>query len=73
MDAIAVPFVQGRLRKESLTFQVVSECAHCSRPLHLKFDNDLNYKLREQDASPLVFSPSVDFDKLEDPSIIDAF
>jgi hypothetical protein len=56
-----------------LTFQVVSECAHCSRPLHLKFDNDLNYKLREQDASPLVFSPSVDFDKLEDPSIIDAF
>lgn len=56
-----------------MTFKMVTECAHCGRALHLKFDNDLNYELMEGDAAPLVFVPSVDFDKLEDPSIIDAF
>jgi hypothetical protein len=36
-------------------------------------DSQLNYKVCEPDARPLIFVPMVDFAKLEDPSIIDAF
>jgi len=36
-------------------------------------DSDLNYTVSEPDAKPLVFVPMVDFGKLKDPSIIDAF
>jgi hypothetical protein len=36
-------------------------------------DSDLGYRVLEDDAEPLVFVPMVDFDRLEDPSIIDAF
>ena len=65
--------MQGHLRDESLTFVVETECAHCKQPLHLEMDGDLNYRVVEDAAEPLVFVPMVDFDKLEDPSIIDAF
>jgi hypothetical protein len=36
-------------------------------------DGDLNYRVVEDGADPRVFVPMVDFEKLEDPSIIDAF
>ncbi len=65
--------MQGRLRNESLTFTVTTECAHCGRPIHLEIDSDLHYRVLEQDANPRVFAPMVDFKKLKDPSIIDAF
>ncbi len=65
--------MQGHLRKDPLTFTIASECAHCKQPLHLELDSDLNYRVIEDGAEPLVFVPMVDFDKLEDPSIIDAF
>ncbi len=75
MDAIATPFVQGQLRKEKLSFLIETTCAHCGQALHIQIDSELNYSVQESAAaaSPLVFVPSVDFDKLEDPSIIDAF
>jgi hypothetical protein len=65
--------VQGQLRGESLSFQIATECAHCGRPLHLELDGELNCRVVEPEAEPLVFVPLVDFAKLEDPSIIDAF
>jgi hypothetical protein len=65
--------VQGQLREERLTFEVETECAHCGQPLHLEIDSDLDYRVVEDDAEPLVFVPMVDFEKLDDPSIIDAF
>jgi len=68
-----MPFVQGQLREEQLTFKVETECAHCKQPLHLEMDSDLSYRVLEELAEPLVFVPMVDFDRLEDPSIIDAF
>ncbi len=67
------PFVQGQLRRESLTFSIETACAHCGRPIHIEMDSELRYSVLEQDAAPLVFAPMVDFDRLEDPSIIDAF
>ncbi|MEJ2733713.1 MAG: hypothetical protein P8189_09140 [Anaerolineae bacterium] len=65
--------MQGQLRGEPLSFVVETECAHCGQPLHLEIDSELKYRVVEADAEPLVFVPMVNFDKLEDPSIIDAF
>ena len=41
--------------------------------MHLEIDSELNYRVREQGADPIVFVPEVDFAKLTDPSITDAF
>ena len=65
--------MQGQLRNERLTFVIETECAHCARPIHLEMDSDLNYSVAEKDADPLILAPMVDFGKLQDPSIIDAF
>jgi hypothetical protein len=36
-------------------------------------DSELRYRVREAGADPFVYVPMVDFEELEDPSIIDAF
>ena len=65
--------MQGQLRREPLTFRIATECAHCGRPIHIEMDGALRYSVSEQDAAPLVFAPMVDFGRLKEPSIIDAF
>ena len=65
--------MQGQLRNERLSFAIETECAHCARPIHIQMDSDLNYSVAEKDADPLILAPRVDFGKLQDPSIIDAF
>ena len=65
--------MQGQLRNERLSFAIETECAHCARPIHIEMDSDLNYFVAEKDADPLILAPMVDFGKLQDPSIIDAF
>jgi uncharacterized metal-binding protein YceD (DUF177 family) len=65
--------VQGQLRQEHLSFTITTECAHCRRPLHIEIDTELNYRVIEADAKPLVYAPIVNFGELDDPSIIDAF
>jgi len=65
--------VQGQLRGESLSFIVETECAHCGQSLHLEVDSELNYRVVEAEAQPLAFAPMVDFDQLDEPSIIDGF
>jgi hypothetical protein len=64
--------VQGRLRKEYLTVEVSTRCAHCPQTLDLTIDSDMNVSVR-QDTEPMIFVPEVSFFELEDPSIIDAF
>ncbi len=39
----------------------------------IEIDSDLNYSVREDGVDPVIFVPDVDFPKLKDPSIIDAF
>lgn len=73
MDAVATPFVQGRLWNTELSVVVETECAHCSKKIHLEMDKDLNCKARETDADPIGFLPIVNFKKLKEPSIIDVF
>jgi hypothetical protein len=65
--------VQGQLRREHLTVHIETECGHCREPLHLEVDSELNYRVQESNAAPLVFIPIVNMKKLDDPSIIDAF
>ena len=67
-----MPFVQGHLRNESIAISIETECAHCSRSIQLELDSESNYRVVEG-TDPLVFVPLVDFEKLKDPSIIDAF
>ena len=68
-----MPFVQGQLRKEPTSVVIESECSHCARPITVELDEKLNYRVREEGASPVIFIPIVDFKKLTDPCIIDAF
>jgi hypothetical protein len=70
---MATPFVQGQLRFDPLSFTIDTQCAHCARPIQIEIDGQLDYRVLQQDADPLVFVPLVDFAKLDDPSIIDAF
>jgi len=65
--------VQGQLLEKSLSVVVNTECAHCAHPIIIEFDDELNYKIVEGEEDLLAFFPFVDFDKLTDPSIIDAF
>jgi hypothetical protein len=65
--------VQGQLRGESLSFAIETSCAHCGEPIHIEIDSELNYRVVEEGAAPLVHVPMVDFETLDDPSIIDAF
>jgi hypothetical protein len=67
-----VPFVQGQLRKEHLTFTILTECGHCQQPMQIEIDSELNYRVLDAGAQPLVYSPLLDVNQLE-PSIIDGF
>lgn len=52
---------------------VATECAYCHRPLRFTADDQLSYRFEKPVAEPLLFVPLVDFGRLKDPSIIDAF
>ena len=67
-----MPFVQGQLRGEHLTFTIESECGHCHRPLQISVDSDLECRVQGDAVEPLVYSPLLDIQKLE-PSIIEGF
>lgn len=73
MDAFATPFVQGHLRQEEVRIQVETECAHCKRPMQMEIDSAVNCRCLEPDCRPIIFVPQVDFSRLKDPNIIDAF
>jgi hypothetical protein len=59
--------------KEPLDFLIETTCAQSGQPIQIEIDGQLAYRVRQEDADPMIFVPIVDFDKLNDPSIIDAF
>jgi hypothetical protein len=65
--------VQGRLRGKALSVVVKTKCAYTSEPIVIEIDSELKYQVVAGGADLLVFVPHVDFAKLADPSIIDAF
>ena len=54
-------------------FVIESTCAQSGQPIQIEIDGQLDYRVRQEDADPIIFVPLVDLDKLDDPSIIDAF
>ncbi len=53
--------------------QIQTECVHCGQPLRLQIDSALNFRSLEAQADPRIFVPLVDFARLLDGSIFDAF
>ena len=70
---MAVPFVEGRLRKKRLSVQVETECAHCARPMRLTIGSDLKHSSSDGRARPLLFEPEMDWAGFGGPNIIDAY
>ena len=56
-----------------LNVQVETECAHCSRPMEMSIDSDLNYKTNDERCNPIIFVPDIDLLNLKEDSIIDSF
>jgi hypothetical protein len=65
--------VQGRLRDQALTVDIETECGHCARPLHLAVDSELRFRVHDDGAEPLAFSPQVNWPTFEEPNITHAF
>jgi hypothetical protein len=61
------------LNERAKIIRIETAYVHCKQPLHIEIDSALNYTVREASAAPLIFVLTVDFNTLEDPSIIDAF
>ena len=65
--------MQGKLRNESLSFDIETECACCGKPIRFTMRHDLSFTLEDPSGDPLFFVPLVDFTKLKASSIIDDF
>ncbi len=65
--------MQGRLRKQDLKVVVDTECAHCSRPMKIEIDSNLNVRPAGEGCAPMIFIPRVDLVNIREKSIIDAF
>ena len=64
--------MQGQLRGENLSCVIQTECAHCHQPMEIEIDSELKYRVLNEAAEPMVYSPLLEIQKLE-PSIIDGF
>ncbi len=53
--------------------EVETACKHCGQVLHLTIDSTMQVAVREQDASPLVFMPDVDWSRFAERTIIDSY
>jgi hypothetical protein len=70
---MATPFVQGRLRQESLVIEIRTTCAHCAWPIHIVVDSDLRYHIQTAEAMPLIFEPHINWETFAEPNIIHAY
>ena len=73
MDALAAPFVQGRLSGRELSGVLSTACAHCGRQLEIEIDSRMRLRVVSPGAKPLISTPFVSFKRLKAPNIIDAF
>jgi hypothetical protein len=65
--------VQGQLRSEYVSVEVVSTCKHCNQVIQFKIDSTMKVSIPEGEATPLMFSPDVDWNTFAGRTIIDAF
>ena len=67
-----MPFVQGHYTHAPVKVSIESACACCGETIAFDVDESMRFEVAG-DEQPLIFVKLVDFAKLEDPSIIDAF
>ncbi len=65
--------MQGRLREEPVSVTVETRCEHCSEPMTLEIDSDMNVRVEQPGAEPMVFAPDVAPFDVEGTSIVDDF
>lgn len=65
--------MQGQLKNEYLSAVIETACRHCGRAVHIRLDSKMAISSEEPDASPLVFTPDVDFGQLMAPNILHAY
>ena len=72
-DAIATPFVYGRLKNEELFFTVNSKCANSGKPMQIELDSNLNIISVDEGSAPMFCVALMNTDKTKEPSIVDIF
>jgi len=65
--------VQGNLQNKYISIEIETKCKHCEQSLHILIDSNMNVTVREQEATPLVFIPDVDWNNFAEQTIIDAY
>jgi hypothetical protein len=65
--------VQGRLRRQPLSIDIHTACAHCGQAIYIQVEGDMTYRLHSAGAEPLLFMPHVDWDAFSEPNIIQAY
>jgi hypothetical protein len=50
--------------------RINSECKHCSRPITIEVDEELNWKLLSVGASPVLFEPDMNWKAFSGQNII---
>ena len=65
--------MQGRLGKEPLSVTIETACGHCGRLMSMTVSSDVKVSIHDEDASPLVFMPQVDWQTFAEPNIIHAY
>lgn len=70
---MAMPFVQGQLRKKRMSFDIVTECGHCGEPIALTVKEDFSCIVDDPSQPPLMYEPTVDWAGFPGSNIIEAY
>jgi hypothetical protein len=65
--------VQGQLRNAHVSVEIETKCVHCDQIMHITVDSNMQVSVRENEATPLVFMPDVDWAKFAERTIIDSY
>ena len=73
MDAIATPFVHGRLTDRPGTYKIRSQCAQSGSEIEFELDSDLKLTQLDDDADPIFCMSPLRLANIKAPSIVDIF
>ncbi len=70
---MATPFVQGRLREETLSVTIETVCAQSGKEIIIDLDSDGKWTVTPTEASPLLFERDMNWKEFNKPNIIDDY
>jgi hypothetical protein len=65
--------VQGHLQNQFISVEIETKCVHCDQSMHILLDSNMQISVREEEATPLVFMPNIDWTMFTERTIIDAY